>query len=75
MNAGHPRHRAQPVATEPGTEIGGIGGLSRRGGAVDHPRRSDSQLAWDHVNLTVDYLWEDKPAVDENGFRSLSFAL
>ncbi|MBL3685114.1 hypothetical protein F2981_29125 (plasmid) [Sinorhizobium meliloti] len=37
LNAGHPRHRAQTVATEPGTEIGGIGGLSRRGGAVDHP--------------------------------------
>nr|WP_200997322.1 hypothetical protein [Rhizobium rhizogenes]QCL10524.1 hypothetical protein pC6.5c_631 [Rhizobium rhizogenes] len=26
-------------------------------------------------NLTGDYLWEDKPAVDENGFRAVKFAV
>jgi hypothetical protein len=27
------------------------------------------------VNLTGDYLWEEKPALDENGFRAIPFVL
>jgi len=34
-----------------------------------------SPLSWEHVNLTGDYLWEDKPAIDENGFRAIQFTL
>lgn len=34
-----------------------------------------SPLTWEHVNLTGDYLWEDKPAIDEKGFRAIPFAL
>lgn len=34
-----------------------------------------SPLTWEHVNLTGDYLWEDKPPLDENGFRAIPFAL
>lgn len=34
-----------------------------------------SPLTWEHVNLTGDYLWEDKPAIDENGFRVIPFTL
>lgn len=41
----------------------------------DHLLSGLSPLRWEHVNLTGDYLWEDKPAVDENGFRAIPFAL
>lgn len=41
----------------------------------EHLLSSLSPLSWEHVNLTGDYLWEDKPAVDEHGFRPISFAL
>ncbi len=30
-----------------------------------------SPLTWKHVNLTGDYVWEEKPALDEGGFRPL----
>jgi hypothetical protein len=30
-----------------------------------------SPLTWEHVNLTGDYVWEEKPALDEGGFRPL----
>ncbi|WP_434063669.1 Tn3 family transposase [Ochrobactrum quorumnocens] len=41
----------------------------------EHMLSSLSPLTWEHVNLTGDYLWEDKPAVDETGFRPLSFTV
>ena len=41
----------------------------------DHLLSSLSPLAWEHVNLTRDYIWEDKPALDETGFRSLPFSI
>jgi TnpA family transposase len=41
----------------------------------EHLLSSLSPLTWEHVNLTGDYLWEDKPAIDENGFRAIPFAL
>lgn len=34
----------------------------------DHLLASLSPLTWEHVNLTGDYIWEDKPALDETGF-------
>jgi TnpA family transposase len=53
-----------------------VDALRNAGQAVpEHLLSSLSPLSWEHVNLTGDYLWEDKPAVDEDGFRSLSFAL
>jgi hypothetical protein len=41
----------------------------------EHLLSSLSSLTWEHVNLTGDYLWEDKPAVDKNGFREIPFTL
>ena len=41
----------------------------------EHLLSNLSPLSWEHVNLTGDYLWEDKPAIDENGFRAIPFAL
>lgn len=34
-----------------------------------------SPLTWEHVNLTGDYLWEDTPFLDDNGFRPIPFAI
>lgn len=34
-----------------------------------------SPLVWEHVNLTGDYLWEEKPRLDVNGFRPIPFTL
>ncbi|HDF2330360.1 TPA: Tn3 family transposase [Morganella morganii] len=39
----------------------------------EHMLSSLSPLTWEHVS--GDYLWEDKPAVDETGFRPLSFTV
>ncbi|MCZ7890029.1 Tn3 family transposase, partial [Agrobacterium salinitolerans] len=41
----------------------------------DHLLSSLSPLTWEHVNLTGDYIWEDKPALDETGFRPLPFSV
>lgn len=41
----------------------------------EHLLSSLSPLTWEHVNLTGDYLWEDKPAIDQNGFRAIPFTL
>lgn len=41
----------------------------------DHLLSSLSPLTWEHVNLTGDYIWEDKPAIDEAGFRPLPFSV
>ncbi len=41
----------------------------------EHLLSSLSPLTWEHVSLTGDYLWEDKPAVEEKGFRAISFGL
>ena len=40
----------------------------------DHLLASLSPLTWEHVNLTGDYLWEEKPTLDENGFRVIPFS-
>jgi hypothetical protein len=54
----------------------GIDALCNAGQAgPDNLLSNLSPLTWEHVNLTGDYLWEDKPAVDENGFRAIPFAL
>ena len=34
-----------------------------------------SPLGWEHVNLTGDCLWEEKPLLDVNGFRPIPFTL
>ena len=39
----------------------------------NHLLSSLSPLSWEHVNLTVDYIWEDNPTLDDSGFRSLPF--
>jgi hypothetical protein len=46
---------------------------------LSHCRAGKPQLrsgtvspAWEHVNLTGDYLWENKPTLDENGFRAIA---
>ncbi|WP_302062091.1 Tn3 family transposase [Agrobacterium salinitolerans] len=41
----------------------------------DHLLSSLSPLSWEHVNLTGDYIWEDKPALDYSGFRPLPFSV
>lgn len=41
----------------------------------EHLLSSLSPLTWEHVNLTGDYLWEDRPALDENGFHAIPFSL
>ena len=52
----------------------GVDALRKAGQAIpDHLLSSLSPLAWEHVNLTGDYLWEEKPALDENGFRAIPF--
>lgn len=41
-----------------------------------HSRLSlSSSSTWEHVNLTGDSHWEDKPALDEIGFRPIPFTL
>lgn len=57
--------------------IGRIVDALREAGHVipTHLLSSLSPLPWEHVNLTGDYLWEDKPTLDENGFRTVPFAL
>ena len=30
-----------------------------------------SPLGWEHVNITGDYVWEDEPSLDPDGFRPL----
>ncbi|BCK77795.1 transposase [Acetobacter aceti NRIC 0242] len=53
-----------------------VDALREAGKAVpQHLLASLSPLTWEHVNLTGDYLWEDKPAIDENGFRAIPFIL
>jgi len=53
-----------------------VDALRNAGQAVpEHLLSSLSPLTWEHVNLTGDYLWEDKPAVDENGFRPITFTV
>ncbi|TXH80904.1 MAG: hypothetical protein E6Q77_09530, partial [Rhizobium sp.] len=51
-----------------------IDALRSAGQAIpDHLLSSLSPLTWEHVNLTGDYLWEEKPALDKNGFRAIPF--
>jgi TnpA family transposase len=53
-----------------------VDALRNAGQAIpDHLLSSLSPLTWEHVNLTGDYLWEEKPALDENGFRAIPFVL
>ncbi|MCF6100380.1 hypothetical protein [Mesorhizobium muleiense] len=40
-----------------------------------HLLDSLSPLGWEHVNLTGDYLWEEKPLLDVNGFQPIPFTL
>ncbi|MHC5234169.1 hypothetical protein [Brucella sp. LJL56] len=40
----------------------------------DHLLPSLSPLAWAHVNLTGDYLWEENLTLDENGIRAIPFS-
>jgi hypothetical protein len=42
---------------------------------LEHLLSSLSPLTWEHVNLTGDYLWEDTPLLDDNGFRPIPFAI
>jgi hypothetical protein len=42
---------------------------------LEHLLSSLSPLTWEHVNLTGDYLWEDTPFLDDNGFRPIPFAI
>lgn len=32
-----------------------------------------SPLGWEHINLTGDYIWEDEPGLDDEGFRPIPF--
>ncbi|MDR6820969.1 hypothetical protein J2X76_006169 [Neorhizobium sp. 2083] len=41
----------------------------------DHLLSSLSPLTWERVNLTGDYIWEDKPALDNSGVRTLLFSI
>lgn len=41
----------------------------------EHLLSSLSPLTWEHVNLNGDHLWEDRPALDENGLRAIPFSL
>ncbi|BCH68078.1 hypothetical protein RvVAT039_pl09110 (plasmid) [Agrobacterium vitis] len=53
-----------------------IEALYRAGQHVpDHLLSSLSPLTWEHVNLTGDYIWEDKPALDDSGCRPLPFSV
>ncbi len=53
-----------------------VGPLREAGKTVsEHLLASLSPLTWELLNLTGDYLWEDKPALDENGFRAIPFSL
>jgi hypothetical protein len=53
-----------------------VDALSNTGQAVpEHLLSSLSPFTWEHVNLTGDYLWADKPALDETGFRAIPFPL
>lgn len=33
-----------------------------------------SPLGWEHINLTGDYIWEDEPILDAEGFRPIPFS-
>lgn len=51
-----------------------VDALREAGQAIpDHLLSSLSPLTWEHVNLTGDYFWEEKPTLDENGFRAIPF--
>ena len=53
-----------------------VDALREAGQAIpEHLLSGLSPLAWEHVNLTGDYLWEEKPDLDENGFCAIPFSL
>jgi TnpA family transposase len=57
--------------------MGRIVDAVRAGGEAvpDHLLDSLSPLGWEHVNLTGDYLWEETPLLDANGFRPIPFTI
>lgn len=57
--------------------MGRIVDAIRTGGepVPDHLLGSLSPLGWEHVNLTGDYLWEETPLLDANGFRPIPFTI
>lgn len=53
-----------------------VDALRNAGQPVPEPLLTSlSPLSWEHVNLTGDYLWEEKPALDDTGFRPIPFTL
>ena len=52
-----------------------IGEMRSRGLAVDEALIPQlSPLGWDHINLTGDYVWSDRVALDAEGFMPLKQA-